>query len=76
LGYQVIPGRNLLFWGCVNALTIFDTLSCLPTSEGFDTCLVKDGLGAVALAIDNGASNVSMIQAADVGVGILGGSSV
>jgi len=53
-------------------LTIFDTLSCLPTSEGFDICLVKDGLGAVTLAIDDGANNFSTIQAADVGAGILG----
>jgi len=34
--------------------------------------LVKDGLGAMTLAIGDGANDVSMIQAADVGVGISG----
>ncbi|EJU00708.1 phospholipid-translocating P-type ATPase [Dacryopinax primogenitus] len=34
--------------------------------------LVKDGLGAMCLAIGDGANDVSMIQAADVGVGISG----
>jgi phospholipid-translocating ATPase len=34
--------------------------------------LVKDGLDTVTLAIGDGANDVSMIQAADVGVGISG----
>lgn len=34
--------------------------------------LVKDGLGTMTLAIGDGANDVSMIQAADVGVGISG----
>lgn len=34
--------------------------------------LVKDGLGVMTLAIGDGANDVSMIQAADVGVGISG----
>ncbi len=34
--------------------------------------LVKDGLGAMTLAVGDGANDVSMIQAADVGVGISG----
>jgi len=34
--------------------------------------LVKEGLGAMTLAIGDGANDVSMIQAADVGVGISG----
>lgn len=34
--------------------------------------LVKDGIGAMTLAIGDGANDVSMIQAADVGVGISG----
>ena len=34
--------------------------------------LVKNGLGAMTLAIGDGANDVSMIQAADVGVGISG----
>ncbi|KAF7331909.1 Phospholipid-transporting ATPase [Mycena kentingensis (nom. inval.)] len=36
------------------------------------TMLVKDGLGSMTLAIGDGANDVSMIQAADVGVGISG----
>lgn len=34
--------------------------------------LVKEGLKAMTLAIGDGANDVSMIQAADVGVGIIG----
>ncbi|KAH7343680.1 hypothetical protein B0J17DRAFT_643413 [Rhizoctonia solani] len=34
--------------------------------------LIKDGLGVMTLAIGDGANDVSMIQAADVGVGISG----
>ena len=34
--------------------------------------MVKDGLGVMTLAIGDGANDVSMIQAADVGVGISG----
>lgn len=34
--------------------------------------LVKNGLGVMTLAIGDGANDVSMIQAADVGVGISG----
>ncbi|TRM59263.1 hypothetical protein BD626DRAFT_508757 [Schizophyllum amplum] len=34
--------------------------------------LVKDGLGVMCLAIGDGANDVSMIQAADIGVGISG----
>lgn len=34
--------------------------------------LVKDGLGAMCLAIGDGANDVSMIQAADIGVGVAG----
>jgi len=34
--------------------------------------LVKDGLGVMTLAIGDGANDVSMIQAGDVGVGISG----
>ncbi|KZT54419.1 phospholipid-translocating P-type ATPase [Calocera cornea HHB12733] len=34
--------------------------------------LVKDGMGAMCLAIGDGANDVSMIQAADIGVGITG----
>lgn len=34
--------------------------------------LVKDGLGVMCLAIGDGANDVSMIQAADIGVGVAG----
>jgi phospholipid-translocating ATPase len=34
--------------------------------------LIKDGLKVMTLAIGDGANDVSMIQAADVGVGIAG----
>lgn len=34
--------------------------------------LIKDNLGVMCLAIGDGANDVSMIQAADIGVGISG----
>lgn len=34
--------------------------------------LIKDGLGQMTLAIGDGANDVSMIQKADIGVGIAG----
>jgi phospholipid-translocating ATPase len=43
-----------------------------PMQKALVTRLVKDGLGVITLAIGDGANDVSMIQAADVGVGISG----
>ncbi|KAH9484429.1 Putative phospholipid-transporting ATPase C24B11.12c [Psilocybe cubensis] len=43
-----------------------------PLQKALVVKLVKDGLGAMTLAIGDGANDVSMIQAADVGVGISG----
>ncbi|KAG7092955.1 hypothetical protein E1B28_009257 [Marasmius oreades] len=43
-----------------------------PLQKALVVRLVKDGLGAMTLAIGDGANDVSMIQAADVGVGISG----
>lgn len=43
-----------------------------PLQKALVVRLVKDGLQAVTLAIGDGANDVSMIQAADVGVGIRG----
>ncbi|CAL1705702.1 unnamed protein product [Somion occarium] len=43
-----------------------------PIQKALIVKLVKDGLGAMTLAIGDGANDVSMIQAADVGVGISG----
>ncbi|KZT35488.1 phospholipid-translocating P-type ATPase [Sistotremastrum suecicum HHB10207 ss-3] len=43
-----------------------------PLQKALVVKLVKDGIGAVTLAIGDGANDVSMIQAADVGVGISG----
>lgn len=43
-----------------------------PLQKALIVRLVKDGLGAMTLAIGDGANDVSMIQAADVGVGISG----
>ncbi|KAH8827405.1 phospholipid-translocating P-type ATPase [Flagelloscypha sp. PMI_526] len=43
-----------------------------PLQKAQVTRLVKDGLGAMTLAIGDGANDVSMIQAADIGVGISG----
>ncbi|KAF8237704.1 phospholipid-translocating P-type ATPase [Tricholoma matsutake] len=43
-----------------------------PIQKALVVNLVKDGLGAMTLAIGDGANDVSMIQAADVGVGISG----
>ncbi|CAK5275664.1 unnamed protein product [Mycena citricolor] len=43
-----------------------------PLQKALIVRLVKDGLHAMTLAIGDGANDVSMIQAADVGVGISG----
>ncbi|EDR03224.1 uncharacterized protein LACBIDRAFT_155569, partial [Laccaria bicolor S238N-H82] len=43
-----------------------------PLQKALIVLLVKDGIGAMTLAIGDGANDVSMIQAADVGVGISG----
>ncbi|EKM82413.1 hypothetical protein AGABI1DRAFT_117898 [Agaricus bisporus var. burnettii JB137-S8] len=43
-----------------------------PLQKALVVHLVKDNLGAMTLAIGDGANDVSMIQAADVGVGISG----
>lgn len=43
-----------------------------PLQKALVVKLVKDGVGAMTLAIGDGANDVSMIQAADVGVGISG----
>ncbi|KAL0946504.1 hypothetical protein HGRIS_012720 [Hohenbuehelia grisea] len=43
-----------------------------PLQKALVVKMVKDGVGAMTLAIGDGANDVSMIQAADVGVGISG----
>jgi len=43
-----------------------------PMQKAQMVTLVKDGLGTMTLAIGDGANDVSMIQAAHVGVGIIG----
>ncbi|KAF8647469.1 hypothetical protein AX16_006674 [Volvariella volvacea WC 439] len=43
-----------------------------PLQKALVVKLVKDGLDSICLAIGDGANDVSMIQAADVGVGISG----
>jgi phospholipid-translocating ATPase len=43
-----------------------------PKQKAQVTRLVREGLGVMTLAIGDGANDVSMIQAADVGVGISG----
>lgn len=43
-----------------------------PLQKALIVRLVKDGLGVMTLAIGDGANDVSMIQAADVGIGIYG----
>ncbi|KAK7455126.1 hypothetical protein VKT23_010997 [Stygiomarasmius scandens] len=43
-----------------------------PLQKALVVKMVKNGLGAMTLAIGDGANDVSMIQAADVGVGIAG----
>lgn len=43
-----------------------------PLQKALIVKLVKEGLGSLCLAIGDGANDVSMIQAADVGVGVAG----
>ncbi|KAF9478485.1 phospholipid-translocating P-type ATPase [Pholiota conissans] len=55
--------------------TLCDGVICCrvsPLQKALIVQLVKDGLGAMTLAIGDGANDVSMIQAAHVGVGISG----
>lgn len=55
--------------------TLCESIICCRTSplqKALIVKLVKDGLGVMTLAIGDGANDVSMIQAADVGVGISG----
>jgi len=55
--------------------TLCDGVICCrvsPLQKALIVRLVKDGLGAMTLAIGDGANDVSMIQAAHVGVGISG----
>lgn len=43
-----------------------------PLQKALIVRLVKDGLGVMTLAIGDGANDVSMIQAADIGIGVAG----
>ncbi|OCB86698.1 phospholipid-translocating P-type ATPase [Sanghuangporus baumii] len=43
-----------------------------PLQKALVVRMIKEGIGAMTLAIGDGANDVSMIQAADVGVGIIG----
>lgn len=43
-----------------------------PLQKALVVKLVKEGLGAITLAVGDGANDVSMIQSADIGVGIAG----
>ncbi|XP_037355006.1 phospholipid-transporting ATPase VB isoform X3 [Talpa occidentalis] len=45
---------------------------CTPLQKSMIVKLVRDKLGVLTLAIGDGANDVSMIQAADVGIGIAG----
>ncbi|KAG2019667.1 phospholipid-translocating ATPase [Coprinopsis cinerea AmutBmut pab1-1] len=47
-----------------------------PLQKALIVNLVKEGIGAMTLAIGDGANDVSMIQAADVGIGISGEEGV
>ncbi|KAJ7228736.1 hypothetical protein GGX14DRAFT_414568 [Mycena pura] len=55
--------------------TLCDGVICCrvsPLQKALIVRLVKEGLGSMCLAIGDGANDVSMIQAADVGIGISG----
>ncbi|THH16144.1 hypothetical protein EW146_g4435 [Bondarzewia mesenterica] len=59
----------------LNLATICEAVVCCrvsPKQKALVVKLVKEGLGSMTLAIGDGANDVSMIQAADVGVGISG----
>jgi phospholipid-translocating ATPase len=43
-----------------------------PSQKALTVKLVKDGKGAMTLAIGDGANDVAMIQEAHIGVGIAG----
>ncbi|XP_004689872.1 PREDICTED: probable phospholipid-transporting ATPase VB [Condylura cristata] len=45
---------------------------CTPLQKSMIVKLVRDKLGVLSLAIGDGANDVSMIQAADIGIGISG----
>ncbi|KAH0830747.1 hypothetical protein J3R83DRAFT_2226 [Lanmaoa asiatica] len=73
LGYALADDRNkrlLLHLGTRCEGVICCRVS--PLQKALVVKLVKDGLRVMTLAIGDGANDVSMIQAADVGVGITG----
>ncbi|KAH6894999.1 phospholipid-translocating ATPase [Coprinopsis sp. MPI-PUGE-AT-0042] len=68
----VIDGTRA--YSCSLAMLCEGVICCRvsPLQKALIVRLVKDGIGAMTLAIGDGANDVSMIQAADVGVGISG----
>ena len=53
-------------------MSISTLLPCLPFTKAQVVKLVRTGLQVMTLAIGDGANDVAMIQAANVGVGIAG----
>ncbi|KAG8198687.1 hypothetical protein JTE90_015512 [Oedothorax gibbosus] len=78
----VIDGRTLayvldkplanLFLSLAQHSTSVLCCRATPLQKAYIVSLVKDSLGVLTLAIGDGANDVSMIQTADVGVGISG----
>ncbi|KAL0084178.1 phospholipid-translocating P-type ATPase [Phycomyces blakesleeanus] len=77
----VIDGESLQF--CLDAcreefievatrLPVVVCCRCSPTQKADITCLIKDYTKKRVLCVGDGGNDVSMIQAADVGVGIVG----
>ncbi|KAG6902242.1 hypothetical protein C0995_002614 [Termitomyces sp. Mi166 len=69
--FEDVESKNLL----LRLATSCEAVVCCrvsPLQKALIVRLVKDGLGVMTLAIGDGANDVSMIQAAHVGVGISG----
>ena len=72
LRHALAPALKPLF---LNLATQCETVVCCrvsPAQKALVVKLVKEGVGAMTHAIGDGANDVSLIQAADVGVGIAG----
>ncbi|KAJ6490741.1 hypothetical protein C8R47DRAFT_1123410 [Mycena vitilis] len=73
LGFALVDEQHKSLLLCL-AMLCEGVICCRvsPLQKALVVHLVKDGIGAMTLAIGDGANDVSMIQAADVGVGISG----
>ena len=69
LNYSLLPDLRRDF---INMCTSCKAVVCCPIQKAEMVELVREHMGAISLAIGDGANGVAMIQKAAVGVGICG----